>query len=207
MHADTQIGVESKKSVIGDEMKKILFVNACVRESSRTLMLARYILDRLNGEICEVELQKENLKPLDENLLEKRDRLISSKEFSNSMFCYANEFAAADTIVIAAPYWDLAFPAILKIYLEQITVCGITFMYKKGIPQGLCRAKQLIYVTTAGGTIYDNFGFEYVEALAKKLCGIGEVRFFKAKNLDIEGNDITEILERAKSEIDAELRV
>lgn len=187
-------------------MEKILFINACVRENSRTLELARCILDKLDGEICEINLEQKNLKSLDGNMLEKRDKLISENNFSDGMFHSAKEFAAADTIVIAAPYWDFAFPALLKIYLEQITVCGITFRYKKGIPQGMCRAKRLIYVTTAGGSIHDNFGFEYVKALAQKLYGINEVLFFKAENLDIDGNDVNDILRMAKSEAEKTLR-
>ena len=183
-------------------MKNILFINACVRKNSRTVSLAQYILDKLNGEICEINLERENLKPLDGNVLEKRERLVSENNFSDGMFHYAKEFAAADTIVIAAPYWDLAFPALLKIYLEQITVSGITFRYAKGIPQGMCRAKRMIYVTTAGGIIYDNFGFEYVKALAQKLYGIDEVLFFKAENLDIDGNSVNDILQTTKSEIE-----
>ena len=187
-------------------MEKILFINACVRENSRTLSLAQYILDKLSGEICEINLEQENLKPLDGKMLANRERLVSENNFSDGIFEYAKEFAAADTVVIAAPYWDLAFPALLKIYLEQITVCGITFRYKKGIPQGLCRAKRLIYVTTAGGTIYDNYGLEYVKALAQKLYGIGEVLFFKSENLDIDGNDVNDILRMAKSDAEKTLR-
>ena len=187
-------------------MKKILFINTCVRENSRTLELARYILDKLSGEICEINLEQESLKPLDRKMLENREQLVSENSFSDVMFRYAKEFAAANTIVIAAPYWDLAFPALLKIYLEQITVCGITFRYAKGIPQGMCRAKRLIYVTTAGGSIYDNFGFEYVKALAQKLYGIREVMFFKAENLDIDGNDVNDILRIAKSNAEKTLR-
>lgn len=187
-------------------MERILFINACVRESSRTLELARCILDKLSGEICEINLEQENLKPLDGNVLEIRERLVSENNFSDTMFHYAKEFAAADTIVIAAPYWDFAFPALLKIYLEQITVCGVTFRYKKGVPQGMCRAKRLIYVTTAGGTIYDNFGFEYLKALAQKLYGIDEVLFFKAENLDIDGYDVNDILRMAKSDAEKTLK-
>ncbi|MGM9552292.1 MAG: NAD(P)H-dependent oxidoreductase [Clostridia bacterium] len=115
-------------------MKKTLFVNACVRENSRTLELARYMLDKLNGEICEINLEKENLKPLDSDMLKKREQLTNENNFCDNMFNYAKNFASADTIVIAAPYWDLSFPALLKIYLEQITVSGITFRYKKGAP-------------------------------------------------------------------------
>ena len=187
-------------------MEKILFVNACVRENSRTLDIAKIVLEKLNNAYTEVNLQKTDLKPLNRESLDIREKLILQDDFSDTMFSLAKDFAAADTIVIAAPYWDLAFPALLKIYLEQITVSGITFRYEKGIPQGLCRAKRLIYVTTAGGIIYDNFGFEYVKTLAQKLYEIGEVLFFKAENLDIDGNDVKDILRRAKSDAEKTLR-
>lgn len=187
-------------------MEKILFVNACVRENSRTLDIAKIVLEELNNAYTEVNLQKTDLKPLNRESLDIREKLILQGDFSDTMFSLAKDFAAADTIVIAAPYWDLAFPALLKIYLEQITVSGITFRYAKGVPQGLCRAKRLIYVTTAGGIIYDNFGFEYVKALAQKIYGIGEVLFFKAENLDIDGNDVNDILRRAKSDAEKILR-
>ena len=187
-------------------MEKILFVNACVRENSRTLDIAKIVLEKLNNAYTEVNLQKTDLKPLNRESLEKREELVLQGDFSDKMFSLAKDFAAADKIVIAAPYWDLAFPALLKIYLEQITVSGITFRYAKGVPQGLCRAKRLIYVTTAGGIIYDNFGFEYVKALAQKLYGIDEVLFFKAENLDIDGNDVNNILRMAKSDAEKILR-
>ena len=190
----------------GDKVGKILFVNACVRENSRTLDIAKIALEKLNNAYTEVNLQKTDLKPLNRESLDIREKLILQGDFSDTMFSLAKDFAAADKIVIAAPYWDLAFPALLKIYLEQITVSGITFRYAKGVPQGLCRAKRLIYVTTAGGIIYDNFGFVYVKALAQKIYGIGEVLFFKAENLDIDGNDVNNILRMAKSDAEKILR-
>ena len=64
-------------------MEKILFINACVRERSRTLSLAQYILDKLNGGICEINLEQENLKPIDGNVLEKREQ-----NRKNTGFCF-----------------------------------------------------------------------------------------------------------------------
>ena len=40
-------------------MKKILFVNACVRPESRTMILARHLLAKLEGEIEELDLGAE----------------------------------------------------------------------------------------------------------------------------------------------------
>lgn len=105
-------------------------------------------------------------------------------------------FANADTVVIAAPYYDLSFPAMLKQYFEQINVLGLTFTYSEtGTPKGLCKAKDLYYVTTAGGPIIsDEFGFGYVKALAKCFYGIENVYQIKAEGLDIIGADVEAIL-------------
>ena len=45
-------------------MNNILFINACVRKESRTKELADVVLSKLQGTITEVNLEKENLKPL-----------------------------------------------------------------------------------------------------------------------------------------------
>ena len=91
----------------------ILFVDVCVRgEHSRTRELAEcYLKDR---EFTRLALAEENIKPLDKARLEKRQKLISKGDFSDEIFKYAKQFAQADEIVIAAPYWDFSFPALLK---------------------------------------------------------------------------------------------
>lgn len=43
---------------------KILFINACVRPESRTAELSHHLLNRLDGEITEVNLYKEVFLPL-----------------------------------------------------------------------------------------------------------------------------------------------
>ena len=181
-------------------MPKILFVNVCVRECSRTLELANYVLAKLHGDIEEIKLYEQELFPIDLQKLKMRDQAKRDGDFSNSEFDMAKQFASADTIVIAAPYWDLMFPSLLKIYFENITVNGITFVYnEKGIPQGLCRANRLIYVTTSGGPVVYNFGFEYTSSLAKAFFGINCVECVSAEGLDIQGADANEILKKAKS--------
>ena len=184
-------------------MKNILYINACCRENSRTDELAEHLLTCLDGKVQTVRLYEENICPLDAEFLEKRDSLLKNVMTEDKMFALAKQFASADTIVIAAPYWDLMFPSILKVYLENITVCGITFRYsEKGIPQSLCKAKKLCYVTTAGGFIGENnFGFDYVKALAKGFFGIDNVSFVSAEGLDIYGANVDLIMGKAKENI------
>ena len=128
--------------------KKILYINACVRKNSRTKRLADCLVSRLDGETEEVRLEDVCFGISDERFITGRDRLLAAGVYDHPMFGLARSFAAADVIVIAAPFWDLSFPAALKQYLEQIHAIGITFRYTEtGEPQGLCKAKKLYYIT------------------------------------------------------------
>lgn len=177
-------------------MKNILFVNACVRPESRTRRLAEAVLAQMEGNVTEVNLEREAIRPLDKAGLAERDVCSRAGDFEAPIFRYARQFAGADEIVIAAPYWDLMFPAMVRAYLEAVTVPGVTFYYtEKGIPKGLCRAKRLTYVTTAGGPIGTmNFGYDYVKALCGAFYGIPQTECVKAEHLDIIGNDAEAIL-------------
>ena len=58
-------------------MENILFVNACVRPESRTMHLAEYILERLCGQVAEVNLEQEQIQPLNRERLEERDAVLA----------------------------------------------------------------------------------------------------------------------------------
>lgn len=188
-------------------MDKILFINACVRPCSRTLELTETLLQKLKGDVQEIKLYETLLPVLDLNGMEKRNLAAQNNDFSDPLFAAAKQFATADIVVIAAPYWDLMFPAALKSYLENITVGGITFRYSpEGRPQSLCKAKALYYVTTAGGFIGQNdFGFSYVKALAQNFFGINAIQRYAAEGLDIFGADVDEIMRKAKAAIAEDL--
>ena len=183
----------------------ILYINACVRRDSRTQRLAEALLEQFDDEIRQVRLEDIPFEVSDEPFLLQRDQLIEDGAFDHEMFALARQFAAADMIVIAAPYWDLSFPASLKQYMEKVTVNGITFVYTpEGIPKGLCKAQKMYYITTAGGDYApDEFGYGYLQALAEGYYGITDVKLIKATGLDILGADVEGILERC---IEQEIR-
>ena len=178
----------------------VLFINACVRERSRTNRLAQRLLKELDKPVTELRLADIDFPVVDEDYLNKRDSLISDRNFEADEFKLARQFAEADEIVIAAPFWDLSFPAALKQYFELINVLGITFIYTDdGMPKGLCKAEKLHYVTTAGGTfIPEEYGSGYVKALAQIFYGIKEVSLIKATGLDIYGADAEKILKESE---------
>lgn len=186
-------------------MKKLLFIDACVnRGISRTEQLAQTLLKEMNQngeyEIETLNLEDEDLKLFTGKESALRESLTRAGNFEGPLFTYAKQFAAADRIVVAAPYWDFSFPARMKCYLEQICVTGLTFTFSsKGIPGGLCHADSLHYVTTSGGSIGElNLGYEYLEKLCKVYYGINETVCYTAEELDIEGNSVEEIMKEAE---------
>lgn len=189
-------------------MDQILFVNACVRPDSRTYELTQTVLSQLDGQTEELRLFDERIPPLDLEGMQTRDACVRAGDLSAPILRYAKQFTQADIIVVAAPYWDLLFPTVVRAYFEAVTVSGVTFRYtSEGIPESLCRAKRLIYVTTAGGPIGAyNLGFEYIQALARLYFGIPQIQCFTAEGLDIVGADVTAIMDAAKKAVEDAMR-
>ncbi len=185
----------------------ILFVNACSRQNSRTKRLADYLVRQLHGTVRERNLAATSLLPLSEETIAQRENLVRQGDFSHPLLALAAEFASAECIVIAAPFWDLSFPALLKLYIEHINIVGVTFAYHTdGKPYGLCKAKKLYYITTAGGPILNEaYGYGYIQALAKNFYGIPDTYCVKAENLDVDGANVEDILRHTEQEIDSAL--
>lgn len=190
-------------------MEDLLFINACVRgQKSRTLQLARRFLGAWQhahpeAVITERDLCRDRLSPQYPEVLEERDALWSAGKLDDPLFQPARQFAAAGRIVIAAPFWDLSFPAILKIYLERISVTNITFGYDDlGRSVGLCKAAKLLLITTRGGDFsipeisWMEMGARQLEALCA-MYGIPSFQCLTAQGLDDIRNDKEAILAQA----------
>ena len=183
----------------GCRMKQILFIDCCVRKNSRTRRLAEAVLSRLEGTVTLRRPYAEELPAVDESVIEKRHDASLSGDFSDGLFAPAREFAGADEIVIAAPYWDMSFPACLKRYIETVSVSGVTFSYTDdGRPRGLCRAGRFYYITTAGGEIGRfHLGYEYIHAVMENLVGVREGVSICAERMDVIGEDPEQHLREA----------
>lgn len=180
-------------------MSEVLFVNACIRgESSRTLKLCREYLASKDS-VVELDLDAMGLSPFSKDMVEKRTALQEALDWDDPIFDLAHQFASAEEIVLGAPFWDLSFPSALKVFIEHVSVCEITFHYtEQGTYEGLCKAKHLTYIMSSGGFVEgENFGYEYICGIAK-MFGIPEVRFIAAEGLDIEGMDIEAQMNKAR---------
>ena len=172
----------------------VLFINGCPRTGSRTKRLADALLEKV-GAYEEINLYETELYPVDERRLNKRSALLEAGQLDAEEFQLARQFAAADEIVLAVPFWDLSFPAKLKLFIENIYITGIVSVYdENGLPKGLCHAKRLYYVTTAGGPYDGRYSYDYMKTLCTGYFGIPEVLLVKEEMLDIIGNDPENIL-------------
>lgn len=186
-------------------MKTVLFVDCCIRrEGSRSKELADFFIGELEktGEykIETICLMDENLSYFCDGFFFQRERLLESGEMEHPRFRYAHQFAEADKIVIAAPFWDLSFPALLKVYIENLCVDGITFHSGAEGLVGLCKADHMVYLTTRGG-IYADSDMEMGSAYLEKMCrffGIDRYDCVAAEGLDIGAWPVEELLGQAK---------
>lgn len=193
-------------------VKKLLYIDCSIRKkASRTARLASAFLgcvDREKYDVETLDLTELKLEPLNCELLARRDALIEKQDFGSELFSYARQFAEADAIVIAAPFWDLGFPAQLKIYFENVSVGGITFTYNQFGMVGKCRARELVFLTTRGGIYLESAlecGSSYIDALTK-LFGIEKYSCIAAEGLDIDGFDVEAIMKDAEAKAEEAAR-
>ena len=175
-------------------MRTVLYVDCCIRrEQSRTKRLADAFLSALPSD-CRVEhldLMAEDLSYFKDSYFAQREQLLAAGERDHPRFRYAHQFAEADLIVMAAPFWDLAFPALLKVYIEQVSVDGITFGSTEAGLRGLCRASKLVFLTTRGGFYTGDameMGSRYLDAL-HTFFGIGAYTCIAVDGMDVAGFD------------------
>ena len=110
-------------------MKNILFINGCVRDdNSRTLKVANSYIETLKNKET-FHLIERNLSNEDIHFLSNKSFDSKTGEISSSNVFFAKEFADADEIILAAPFWEFLFPAIVSCYFEMVSVPGITFKY------------------------------------------------------------------------------
>lgn len=186
-------------------MKRVLVIDSCVRRGeSRTRKLLERALETLKTyhgewEIDLLTLMDLNLKYWNTDTLAHRDGLLAKGEYEDPVFSYGHQFREADGIVIAAPFWDLSIPAMLKVYIENISADGLTFGCNENGLYGICKGKWLLFLTTRG-SVYENspmeMGSRYMEAMSR-FFGIDAYYCVCADGLDAAGADGKKVLEAA----------
>ena len=167
-------------------MKKLVVINACVRQAdSRTLRIAEPIIEALGKRysIKRYDLPEMEIVPLTPGLYAERAEGVVPEWAKEA----AQAIADADRILIAAPFWDMSFPAVLKCFFEQTSLFDITFTDNGKSCVGLCQSPKVLYITTRGMDIQTGCPLEqatpYIKAIGT-LWNLGELTTISACNMD-----------------------
>ena len=171
-------------------MKNVLVVDCCIRRQGRTRELMESFIAALpeHCRVTRLRLEEENLSCLTGAFFEAREALLAQGRLDHPRFRYAHQFAQAEEIVVAAPFWDLSFPALLKVYIEQVSVDG--------------KAQHLVYLTTRGGVYTGDpmeMGSRYMDAM-HSFFGIKDYICIAADAMDTSSYDGKALLRQAKEE-------
>lgn len=184
-------------------MKKLLYIDACIRdEMSRTKRIATPIVEALKQkyEIQTLVINDLDLSIVKKELITKRNNGVIDPQ----VMSWAESVRDADRIVIAAPFWDMSFPAALKNFLELCSIFDVTFKSDEKTCYGNCKAEKMLYITTRGmdistGDVLEQ-GTPYLKAISW-LWGIGPMQVISAQNMDyLSEKEIEERISKAISE-------
>jgi len=115
-----------------------------------------------------------------------QDEVLS---FSNEL---VDEVFAAQHIVIGAPMYNFAIPAMLKAWFDQIARAKLTFEYTDTGPRGLVEGKKAYVVIASGGVTvgseYD-FSSNYLKQVLG-FIGITDVTIIDANQIDLSATPV-----------------
>lgn len=159
-------------------MKKLLYIDSCIRnELSRTKRIATPIIEKLSKryEVETITINDLKLEPVQYE----ENRRRAGGTVSEEAICLANKIKNADRIVIAAPFWDMSIPAALKTFFELCSLFGVTFDSNDKTCFGLCKAENVLFVTTRGMKIKTGEPLEQATPYLKALFWLWGIKGFE----------------------------
>lgn len=193
-------------------MSKVLYIKVNIKPEgqSRTFKISDSFIEEYkksnpNDEIITLDLYKENI-----NFLKGEDLGVlfgpkNEESRNHPILKYVYQFVEADKYIIAAPLWNLNIPAILRAYIDYVSVTGITFKYTANGPVGLCEGKKAVHIVSRGGEYSEGPGaaFEMGDRYLRTIFGffgIADFTTIAADKLDVIGEDVELILENVINE-------
>lgn len=176
-------------------MKNLVFIDACIRdELSRTKRIATPLINKLKKtyNVITYELNKLPLNIVNKEVLTQR----INKEIPEEVISWAESIRDADRVVIAAPFYDMSIPSLLKTFIELCSIFNITFVSDEKECHGNSRCEKVLYITTRGMKINTgdplDQGTSYIKALSY-LWGLGDVITLARNNMDYDPENINDL--------------
>ena len=187
-------------------MSKVLYIKANLKPEgeSRTFKVSDAFIEDYkkqnpNDEVITLDLYEEGIDFLRPQDLGDIFGPKTEDSKNHPVLKYAYQFAEADKYIIAAPMWNLSIPAILKAYIDYVSVTGITFKYTAEGPVGLCENKKALHIVSRGGEYGDapyEMGDRYLKTILA-FFGVQDVQTLAVENVDVMGIDVEQKLNDA----------
>jgi FMN-dependent NADH-azoreductase len=190
-------------------MNTVLYIkaNAKPEGTSRTFQISDHFVEeyRKNNpgdEIITLDLYKEDIYFLTEEDIAAVFGPKTEASEKHKVLKYAYQFAGADKYIIAEPMWNLGVPAILKAYIDYVSVHDVTFHYTEHGAEGLLAGKKAVNIVSRGGdycsepACFYELGDRYLKTIFA-FFGVTDFTTIFADKLDIAGEDVQGILEDA----------
>lgn len=199
-------------------MSKLLYIkaNAKPEGQSRTFKISDSFIEAYkqshpDDEVITLDLYKEDIKFLTTEDINNVFGPKNEESRNHPILKYAYQFAEADKYVIAEPMWNLSIPAILKAYIDYVSVTGVTFKYTAEGPVGLCKGKA-INISARGGqySTPPNSAYEMGDRYLRTIFaffGINNFITISADSLDVMGNDVDAIVRKAIEDAEARAKI
>jgi FMN-dependent NADH-azoreductase len=121
----------------------------------------------------------------------------------------AEEFLAADVVVIGAPMYNFSIPSSLKAWMDRLAIAGTTFRYSDKGAEGLAGGRKLIIASARGGFYGSDTGrawLDHQEAYLRgffEFLGVTDIAFIRAEGIAMGPDARARALEGAKIEATA----
>lgn len=115
----------------------------------------------------------------------------------------ADEFLAADVIVVGAPMYNLSVPARLKAWIDSISIPRKTFRYTEKGPEGLAGGRKVVVAYASGGFHRgpeEDFVDPYLRSFFR-LLGINQIDVVRAEGVNISEEHRAKAMQAANAEI------
>jgi FMN-dependent NADH-azoreductase len=132
-------------------------------------------------EIVHLDLYKEDIPPIDADVLRGWEKLRSGSSYDqlsdaekskvDRLEAIVDQFVAADKYVYVSPMWNFSIPPVLKAYTDATSIAGKTFKYTQNGPIGLLPGRKALHIQ-ASGSVYSEgplapieMGYSYLKKI------------------------------------------
>ncbi|MAR93304.1 MAG: NAD(P)H-dependent oxidoreductase [Pseudomonadota bacterium] len=195
-------------------MKVLHISSSLFGADGKSSQLASHFLDQLqarhpDARVISRDLARDPIPHLDAatfqaNITPPEDRDEQQQALARRADTLVQELLECDLLVLSVPMYNFGIPSTLKAWIDNVARAGTTFKYTENGPVGLVQGKKA-YVLGARGGAYQGTPNDtqtpYLQTFLGFL-GITDVTFVLAEKLNMQPDQVPEILDQAKAEID-----